>query len=341
MNKILLTPFFFLIVVLAGCSGNSIFKPTVTGSTFDVVVVGSSKIWNGAAGHSINDLLLSPMPCLPEDEANFNVIHIIPSSFDNVMKPARNILFYDVDPNKYTKVSVHYSSDIWAHPQAIVKLTAPSDTALSSFIKIHGGELTRYFTDAEENRSRSFYSTYRNEAAIFQVQRQFGVDMLIPTNLDRMKVGTNVLWVANNNLNVNQNILIFKFPYTSSVQFSPKNLVAVQDSFCSVFIPGPTMGSYMVHEKRIPFVTEVLKHTDSDYCVEVRGMWRCEGDVMGGPFVSRSFLSADHSSIITAMAFLFAPGKNKRNTLRMLESCIGSLQINSFKLPKADSTAVK
>ena len=45
-----------------------------------------------------------------------------------------------------------------------------------------------------------------------------------------------------------------------------------------------------------------------------------KGDCMGGPFVSHTV------GDITAEAFLFAPGKKKRNQLRQLEAALYTLK---------------
>ena len=70
----------------------------------------------------------------------------------------------------------------------------------------------------------------------------------------------------------------------------------------------------------------------------MRGRWHCPIDVMGGPFVSRNYLSADHRNIVSVVVFLYAPGMEKRNRLRMLEAAAGSLKV---KPESPDSTVAK
>lgn len=334
MKKILI--FLLPLLMLLSC-GKVDYKPTVTGSTFDMLVVGEQKIWNDTAGKALNKLLSAPVPCLPELENNFKVIYVQPSTFDNVLRPARNIIFYEINGAKYTHGNITYEKDRWANTQAIARIVAPDEEEFLKVLDQKKQELLRFFTNAEETRALNFYSSYQNREAIEQVKSMFGVSLLIPAHLTKVKAGNNFMWISNGDIDMMENIFIYSYPYTSPDDFLASHILAVQDSLTKIYIPGPTEGSYMVHESRVEPVSEFIKVPTSDYCIEVRDLWRCEGDVMGGPAVSRSFLSPDHKQIITAGAFLYGPGHDKRNKLRMLEATLGSLR---FPLPDSTSVAI-
>ena len=338
MKKLLIGAASFLVVALTACSGEGRFLPTITGSTFDLLVVGADSVWKRPSGHIIDSVFSSPIPALPEKEPFFKVIHLKVGQFDATVKTARNIVFYEVDPSRYTKGSLKYLSNWYAKPQAVLKITAPSEDVLAALVKEKGDEIRRFFNYAEEKRALDYFCSYQNLNFSRVIQNKFGVDILIPADLKKMRDTTNFVWMSNGNLNMNQNMLVFTSPYRSSDDFSPKHLVAVQDSFTKLYVPGPSEGSFMKHHPQIPFAAEVLNTKNSDYCVEVRGRWHCPIDVMGGPFVSRNYLSADHRNIVSVVVFLYAPGMEKRNRLRMLEAAAGSLKVKS-EVP--DSTVAK
>ncbi len=338
MKKLLISAASAAIMALSACSDGSRFLPTITGSTFDLLVVGADSVWNRPSGRAVDSLFSSPMPALPENEPYFKVIHLKTSEFDATVKTARNIVFYAVDPSMYTKGTVNYLNNLYAKPQAVVKITAPNEEVLKETIIERGDEIRRYLCDAEEGRALNYYKSYQNLNYSRIIQRKFGVDILIPADLNKMRDTADVIWMSNGNLNVNQNMLIFQSPYRNREDFSPSHLLAVQDSITKKYIPGPSEGSFMQRQKLVPISSEVLNNKNSDYCMEVRGMWHCPIDVMGGPFVSRNYLSADHKNIITALVFLYAPGNEKRNRLRMLEASAGSLRV---KVAEPDSTAAK
>lgn len=338
MKKFLIGAATAAVMALSSCSDGSRFLPTITGSTFDLLIVGADSVWNRPAGHLIDSVFGCPMPALPEKEPYFKVIHLKTNQFDATVKTARNIVFYVVDPNYYTKGSVNYENNMFAKPQAVIKITAPNEEVLKETILERAEEMRRYLCNAEEGRALNYFRSYQNLNYSRIIQRKFGVDILIPADLNKMRDTADIIWMSNGNLNVNQNMLIYTSPYRSKDDFSPAHLLAVQDSFTKQYIPGPSQGSFMQRQKLVPIDSEVLDTKNSDYCVEVRGMWHCPIDVMGGPFVSRNYLSADHRSIVTALVFLYAPGNEKRNRLRMLEAAAGSLKV---KVAAPDSTAAK
>lgn len=320
--SILLTSIFF-----TSCNSGGVFLPTITGATYDILIVGSDAVWKDSAGIVLNEAFSDPMPCLPEDEDNFKVIHVTNKDFDNIFKPTRNIIFYEVDPNQYTRGSIKFFKNQWAKPQAVAKITAPNLATMKKIVENNRKKLVRYFTDAEEERFLNYYSSYQNLKMSQLIQNKFGVDILVPADLNRLKESDDFVWIANGNRDVSQNLVVFRSPYKSTSDFDPLHLLSVQDSFTKLNIPGPSDGSYMKWQNRRNIESSVLPNRNSDYCVEVRGLWCCHNEKMGGPFVSRNYLSEDRTSIITAMVFLYGPSFDKRNKLRMLESVAGSLKV--------------
>ena len=314
-------------IVLAGCEGGSVL-PTVTGTMYDLLVVGNKTVWEDTAGHMMQKAFSAPVPNLPENEENFNVIYLPTSQFDNLVKPARNIFFYEIDSVLYTKASVRYLKDQWARNQAVVRINAPSQQAYMEAFEKNKVQIFRYFSDAEEKRALNYYASYQNYDAAKRAQEMFGIDLLVPGELNKTKEGDKFLWISNGNVDLTKNIVIFSFPYTSQGDFELSHLLAVQDSFTKAGIPCSNDDSYMKNQPNIIPVKEVLKAADSEYCVEYRGMWECDGDLMGGPYVSRSYLTADKRNIVTVMALLYGPGRSKRNPLRMLEASLGSVRVN-------------
>ena len=108
--------------------------------------------------------------------------------------------------------------------------------------------------------------------------------------------------------------------------------IAMRDSVMKTNMPGENDGSYMstvvVYSPEFKEVTVRGK-----YCAELRGLWETKGDMMGGPFVSRSFVDEVTQRVITVEGFVYAPQLDKRNMMRQLEA-----YISTAKLP-ADTIA--
>ena len=328
-------------IALSSCGNGKKFMPTVTGSTFDMVVVGDKQVWDDTTGQRLNEMLTDAVPGLPEIEDNFKVIYIQPSMFDNVLKPARNILFYDINPEKYTKGSIVYEMDKWATIQAVATINAPDNETFVNTLKQHRQEIMRYFNAAEEKRAVSFYHSYQNHEFIMNLKDKFGIEMLVPANITKKKEVDGFVWMSNGNPDMMENIVVYSQPYTSEDQFLASHILSVQDSLTKKHIPGSVDGSYMRHEGRVEPACEFIKTDYSEYCIEVKGLWCTEGDDMGGPYVSRNYLSPDHKRIVTAMAFLYGPGHDKRNKMSMLEGALGTLKFADTEESKATGEAEK
>ncbi|MBP7642235.1 MAG: DUF4837 family protein, partial [Saprospiraceae bacterium] len=84
------------------------------------------------------------------------------------------------------------------------------------------------------------------------------------------------------------------------------------------YIQSTQEGSYMrTHEEFLP-VYEYSAKVDGAYAIELRGTWEMENDFMGGPFVTFAILNAPKNEIIFVDAFVYGPGKDKRDFVQQL-----------------------
>ena len=107
--------------------------------------------------------------------------------------------------------------------------------------------------------------------------------------------------------------------------FKIENLIAVRDSFLKKYIAGPSEGSYMTTELANYPPTYREMDVNGVYCMEVRGLWKVEGDFMGGPFMSRSYYDKKKNDIVTVETFVYAPQHKKRNKIRLMEAITTSV----------------
>jgi len=92
----------------------------------------------------------------------------------------------------------------------------------------------------------------------------------------------------------------------------------------------------MSTEKRIlPAYREFLRN--NQYYTELKGLWRLEGDFMGGPFISLSTVDTIRNRVVTVEGYVYAPKNDKRNFLRQTEAILYTLE---FVSPN-DETAEK
>lgn len=333
MKKVLL----FLMVgfLLLSCSESerkSFFMPGVTGNSFEVMVVTSDMVWNSESGVSLKEVLGGDMEGLPQPEPYFRLSYCPRSMFDDLMKPMRNIVIVDVDSTMYTQAKISYARDRWARTQALINITSPDKAGVARVVFDNKDNIRRFFSDAEAERMLEIHEKSVNLEGSQKVKDMFGVDLLVPAALDKSKVAEDFIWFSNAKYDEIQNVVVYKFPYKSTSDFSLESLVRRRDSVMKINMPGSEPNSYMVTDLDVDFgrapVAYVL-NVDGRYTVEIRGLWYMENVAMAGPFVSRACLSADHRDVIVTECFLFRPNKNKRNMLRSLESALSSLKVRT------------
>lgn len=339
MKKVL----FFLMAsaLLFSCSEKDrkgFLLPGVTGNSFEAMVVTTEPVWNSESGSVLKDVLAGNMEGLPQPEPYFKLSYCPRSQFDDIMKPMRNIVLVDVDPQMYTQARIKYERERWARSQALISITSPDKAGVTKIVSDNKDRIRRFFSDAEAERMLEVHEKSVNSEGSQKVKDMFGVNLLVPASLDKSKVGENFIWFSNVKYDDIQNIVVYKFPYKDTSDLSMESLVRRRDSVMKINVPGAAPDSYVATEKsdkygRAP-VSYVL-NVDGRYTVEIRGFWYMENMVMAGPFVSRACLSADHKDVIVTECFLFAPNKNKRNILRSLESALSSLEV------KADTAVAK
>ncbi|MBC7886229.1 MAG: DUF4837 family protein, partial [Saprospiraceae bacterium] len=67
------------------------------------------------------------------------------------------------------------------------------------------------------------------------------------------------------------------------------------------------------------------------YVKEVRGIWETVNDFMGGPFISYVLYNEKKGEIVFIDAFVFAPGKEKRDFVQQLDCIVKTASFGGVK----------
>lgn len=287
---------------------------------------------------AVRAVLGADMPCMPQKEAYFKLMHVTPALFDNMLKPTRNILYVDIDSVRYSQVKIKAQREVWSTPQAVYRIQAPSADAFLAYWLEHGTEVRDWFVSQEMTRQLRFYRAATDKDIRARLNRNFACDMLVPndymllmdtvleaTTTFGLSANTQVLWACNNKGSLRRDLVVYSYPYTDSETFTLPYLNAKRDEVLAPLISAGVEGSYMGTEYKV-FPPEMRVLTvDSSYTAEVRGLWKMKGgEAMGGPYVSHTWLDPVHARVVTAEVFVFAPGQKKRNPLRQAEAILYS-----------------
>jgi len=296
-----------------------------TGAAYEIIVVMNKDAWNEDVGTAVKDELSSPLPYLLKAEASMKYQHLRPEQFKGMFKYVRNILIVNVDNTMYTKVSLLKEYDKWAQGQLVTYLNAPDNLSVETYLAENPRILVNLYTKEEMSRTADFLRDKHSTFVMEKVMEKFGIALYAPTDIQTLKEGNDCLWFSNNAATGRMDLFIYSFPYVDPNTFTLNYLVAKRDSFAKTLIPGSFEGSYMATEKRV--VDYEASTLNGKYCGILRGLWRTEGDMMGGPFVSYARVDEPNRRVIVTEGFVFEPRKEKRNYIRRLEA---SLQTTRF-----------
>ena len=360
-----------LAVVLVGCGkGTGRILTSATGSIYECLVVMNDapltqdqlnevaklSLVNEASGYTkpianlydlVEAVMGADMPCMPQVEPYFRVTKVSTTQFDDMFKPTRNILFVDINPQKYTQLKAKVSKDYWSTPQALCRIQSPSEEEFVAYWLEHGEEIRDWFVDQEIKRQMKFYRASTNKEARAILQEQ-GCDMLIPEDyiviMDTTLGGATtyslrnpitvapevrLLWCCNNKGSMRRDIVVYSYPYTDENTFTLDYLNAKRDAVLSRVVTASVDGSYMGTEYKVfPPQMRAITVQEDEYATEVRGLWKIlDGEAMGGPYVSHTRLDQVNGRVVTAETFLYAAGQKKRSALRQAEAILYTLQL--------------
>lgn len=324
-TRFLFISMLLLIVLMAACSGGSSLT-RATGFAYEVVVVMDQKDWKAPAGEAIKAELTSSVPGLPQSEPAMKLTYSKPSDFNGLLKYVRNILIVTIDPTVSTKVSMAYEENPWANGQVVLKLKAPSEESLLEYLKADDRSLVNFFTKVEMNRAINQLQKDYSSVVMNNLKKDLDVMLNAPANFTYYKDTTDFFWSSNNANTGRMDLVVYTFPYTDTETFTKEYLVAKRDSVLAKNLPGSFPGSYMQTEAR--FDVDYTPITlNGKYCGVMRGLWRMEGDMMGGPFVSHTRLDEKNNRVVVAEGFVYAPETDKRNFMRRIEAALYTLRL--------------
>ncbi|MGN0236112.1 MAG: DUF4837 family protein [Paludibacteraceae bacterium] len=300
----------------------------------------------------VKAVMAADMPCMPQMEPYFTLSQVPAAAFDDYLKPTRNILFVDIDPDRYTQTKAKVSVNVWSKPQAVYRIQAPSDEEFAAYWLAHGEEVREWFVRQELKRQTVFYRGSTNQEARAALQKTVGCDMWVPEDymliMDTVIQGqgsavsgqetggmpVRLVWCCNNKGPMRRDLVVYAYDYTSEQMFTPDRLHAMRDQVLGRVVSASVEGSYMGTEYRVfPPQSRVVpslenKPDEGFYATEVRGLWKIRnGEAMGGPYVSLTRLDQATGRVVTAETFIFAAGQKKRNALRQSEAILYTLTL--------------
>ena len=307
-------------LALSACKNTGPLLPTVSGKAGEIIVVMEKHDWEDTLGSDVRDLLACDCPWLAQKEPLYNLVNVIPSAFAELFKVHRNIILFQVGP-QIDSVGIIYKHDVWAAPQCVIQLSAPTAAQASELLKEKGPMIVSSIEQAERDRVIRNTLRYEEYTIYPQIADIFGGSPHFPSGYKLRKATDTFAWIADDK-QAYQDVFVYRYPVEDD-PFTLDKIIAHRNAMLQENVPGMFDGTYMTTSEYFAPTLEYLKYRGRDL-VQVRGMWEVQNDFMGGPFVSHSFYSPDGSEIIVAEAWVYAPQFDKRQYLRQVESVLYS-----------------
>ncbi len=298
--------------------------PNITGRAGEMLIVIAKDHWEGTPGSTLRKSLAQSQVALPQDEPIFSLINVPHAAFKDIFHPTRNIVFVNIKPAE-KEATITFEKDIWAYPQAVVKINAPSIEAFNQLFQQKEEKVISYFIKAEKERLIRNYGKYHAKDVDEVMKKENAFSIKTVPGMRINKKSENFAWMSYETPKISQGIIYFSFDYETDSTFTLDYLESKINAVLKKNIPGPTDGSYMKIEDLIDPILSSLKYRNN-YAVEVRGLWETEHDFMGGPFLCLSVLDPKNNRVVNLFGYIYSPKQNKREYLRQVEAMLYSLE---------------
>lgn len=330
---LVLASVFSLLLVSCSTGTNPSGKPRSTGTTSEILIVtGSRAVWNGSVGDTIRKWFSQPIPAIPQPEPMFDMLNISRKDLNDLYQKFHNILIVQIGQDTAGPAVSESMENIWSTPQRVITVKAADEAAFFEEFNKNKKEYLRLFNQLERKRIDILNQMSVDIALQKKVADKFGLFLNLPGGFYVATEAPGFMWlrhtVVKSKQDVELGILIYTTDYQDTLQFSPNYILNWRNLQTRQYVPGPSEGSFMtVSSDFIPPVIRTPDEFPMDYTMEIRGLWKVNGDFMGGPFINFTFLDQKNNRIVTIDGYVYNPNEFKRNYLRQLESIFYTLKM--------------
>ncbi len=330
MNKklIILTSLFCTFFFLLTSCDSETKKKYLTSDNFsngtagEVLVVIDKPEWSNIQIDTLEYFFHQRQPGLGQDEYMFDILLFNKPDFNDFFQRHRAIVQIDVNA-KYATSQLSISNDVWSQPQVHVEIKGNHIDSCIHILYTNEQEILEALYENDLKRIVNFNNSMPEKDIKRIVKGQFNINLSIPTQYFIARSEPNFIWLRYETVRNDRFIIVYKTPMT---ELTRENCIAARNEITKKYIPGSVEGAYPILEEEMgyPLVKPITIGRFNG--LEMRGLWKCENDFMGGPFYSFTFLDASGQNAITVDGFVYAPEENKRDYLREVEAIVKSLR---------------
>lgn len=315
---------------LAGCSSSSEegggkkpqrILPPSSGTHSELLLVMPDDLWQGESGEAFRELYLADQEGLPQPEPYFDASRVEPKDMNKILQKTKSIMWVEKSDTAFVKMQ----KDLWARPQRIVRVTAGTDANIAKSIRASADQIMGAYKEHDMSviQSRLKKSAY---AYTHENLKDIGIkSMLLHQGFDATLDKKELKIFATKTVRTIQYVMVSERPMVQGI-VSVDDIIAHRDSIGKNYFEGTAEGSYMSTEMLIP-PTIATTEISGMFALETRGLWRMNGDFMGGPFLSYTIYDEKNDRILTVESLLYGPTAKKRNVVLEMEAMMRSIKL--------------
>ncbi len=298
--------------------------PNVSGATGEVLVVLDNENWKGSVGNVLRKNLEKEYPALPQPEPLMDVVHINTGAFDKLFQQHRSIITLNISGD-VEKPEILYFKNVWAKPQIVVRVNAPSKPEMIELLENEGHKILNSIRNYDRERIMNVFKESKDQN-ITSIINRFNIDLAIPRGYNVDLETENFVSLSIETARTSQVVFVYQYPYENIYDLHTEKLIEKRNEFLKKYTEGTRPGSYMTTAELYPPITFDIKKNGSEV-VEIRGLWELENGFMGGPFISHSVVDSTRDMVVTVEAYVYNPNKKKRKLMRQMEAIVYSMEL--------------
>lgn len=312
------------IFIAVSCTGGGeSFKPRSLGAPGEVLLVIDDTNWNSPTGNIIEELLEDHFPALPQIETMFKKTRIDFSQFKRHFRTYRNIMLVSVKPDEHIN-RVEYRKNEWALNQQVVEVIVNNKEALNDLIQQKWPNIKGFFYSGDIDALIKSYNTVYEQQAFDAIKNTYPFNLYFPKGFEIKKQDEHFSWLAYERLQSHLGVFVYQCSLDSVNSMDAQDLLQLRNRILKNQVPGEYPGSFMTTEESHPVLVNKSKFGGRKW-IELRGLWKVQGDFMGGPFVDYFYADVERNQLIMLEGYVYAPSKaNKALFVREVEAVLKS-----------------
>jgi hypothetical protein len=328
--------FFYIsvfIIIVSGCSlepaaneKETSFEaynmPSSNGTHNELTLFCDDDLWNNC-GVKIITSLAEPVKGLPQNEPRFNISRLPHNSISKITKRSKSILSLQLFPDS-SSITIKYN--LWAHPQLVIQMVAPTANLLTKLFNSHSKEIIKKYELHDQEILKNRISS-NSKPLLPNSLKELGIkNMLIPRAYNTTISKSDFKILRADTKKSIQYLMAWSRPYIESDYKIESEIISEQNELMENNFEGFQEKSYLSLERKIPIDIN-YSNKKGVYIIEHRGLFRTELGFGGGPFVTFTYIDEKNNRRLSISSIVYAPSTKKRKMMLELEASLRSVEL--------------